>query len=39
MTPDNIVYAADSGRDNLKELELIGNGITYIVGAGMKNMV
>ncbi len=38
---DNIVYVADSGmfgRNNLKELELIGSGITYIVGARIKNM-
>jgi hypothetical protein len=39
---DNIIYVADSGmlsRENLKELEIMGkNNITYIVGAGIKNM-
>ncbi len=39
---DKVIYVADSGmfnRENLKELELIGNDITYIVGARNKPVI
>jgi len=40
-TSDKVICVADSGmfdRENLKEIEMMGNGIRYIVGARIKNM-